>query len=302
MRQIISFRHIEALRAVFLAGSVTGAGERLNITQSAVSHLIRDAENRLGFQLFNRQLGRLAPTHKGELLWGQIQKSFTAFEAVNEFSVRLRSAETRDIVIASAPLISTAILPWAIQRFREAVAENFFTIWPQNTETGIASVRFLNVDIAFGVNLEPVPGVASTVIGSYDLLCFLPPKHPLSKKKLVTPEDLADLPLISLSKIEGIDQSVEAAMPHSDHCAKAVVESPSAITAAALVQAGVGYTLLDPVTAHIYRHSGVAIRAFAPKISYTLRAYWPDTEEPHFDRGRFTELVKERAAEITSGR
>ena len=301
MRQIISFRHIEALRAVFLAGSVTGAAERLSITQSAVSHLIRDAEDRLGFLLFNRQLGRLVPTHRGELLWGQIQKSFIAFEAVNDFCLRLRSAETRDIVVASIPTVSTAILPWAIQKFRETVAENFFAILPQNTETAIASARFMTADIAFGVNLEPVPGVESTIIGSYDLLCFLPPKHPLSEKELVTPEDLADLPLISLSKIEGIDQLVEAAMAHTNHAAKAVVECPSAITAAAMVEAGVGYTLLDPVTAYIYRASGIAVRAFAPKVSYTLRAYWPEAEEPHFDRARFTELVKARTAEITGG-
>lgn len=296
MRQIISFRHIEALRAVFLAGSVTGGAERLGVTQSAVSHLLRDAEDRLGFPVFNRQLGRLTPTHKGVLLWGQIQRSFAALEAVNNFCARLREAESRDIVIASIPTVSAAILPWAIQRFRDDGARNFFVIWPQNTETAIASARFQTADISFGVNLEPVPGVESTVIGRFDLLCFLPPGHPLGEKAVVRPEDLRGLAHISLSKIEGIDQSVGAALDHGEDVARAVVECPSAITAAAMVEAGVGYTLLDPVTAFLSRGSRIVVRRFEPSVGYTLRAYWPSSEEPHFDRPRFLDLVRERAA------
>jgi predicted DNA-binding protein (UPF0251 family) len=62
MRTVINFRHLEAIRAVMMSGSVTGAGERLHVTQSAISHLLRDAEERLGYSLFERHLGWLTPT------------------------------------------------------------------------------------------------------------------------------------------------------------------------------------------------------------------------------------------------
>ncbi|MEM9222904.1 MAG: LysR substrate-binding domain-containing protein [Pseudomonadota bacterium] len=299
MRQVISFRHLEALRAVFLAGSVTGAADRLGVTQSAVSHLIRDAEDRLGILLFNRQLGRLAPTKKGELLWGQIQQSFTALEAVNDFCLRLREAENRDIVIASIPTVSAAILPSTIKRFRDTVAGNFFVIWPQNTETAIASARFQTADLSFGVNLEPVPGVESMIVGHFDLLCFLPPGHPLGHKREIASEDLQGLTHISLSDIEGMEQSVEAALDQTGEEKRAAVKCPSAITAAAMVEAGVGYALLDPVTAFLNRTSDIIVRRFTPRVSYTLRAYWPSSGEPHFDRDLFLDLVRERAAAIS---
>lgn len=299
MKQVISFRHIEVLRAVFLAGSVTGAAERLSVTQPAVSHIIKDAEERLEFPLFARQLGRLVPTEKGQMLWAQIQNSFAAFESINDFCIRLRTFESRDIVISSVPTVSTAILPTAMQQYRESIGNNFFVIRPNNTEDAIAAVRYKTADIAFGTNLKPVPGVDSTVIGQYDVLCFLPPEHDLSSKDILTPDDLNELPRISSSKLEGIDQAIESVIPNADQTHRAVVECPSAITAAAMVETGIGYALLDPITAHIYRHSRIVIRPFEPNLTVTIRAYWPDAEEPHFDRKQFLEFAKKQALKLS---
>lgn len=296
---IISLRHIEALRAVFLAGSVTGAAARLNITQPAVSHLIRDAEARLGYALFERQLGRLVPTRRATLLREQIEQSYFAFESFNDLCVRLRSFESRNIVVASIPTISTAILPWVFQRYLEdKKADNFFLVRPQETEAGIASARHHAVDIAFGVNLDPVPGVVCHDIGRFNAICFLPPGHPLQDKASVSPADLADLPFISMSMREGIGQRFESVMPQPTGGARAVVECASAITSAAMVEAGLGYTLLDPITAHIFRNSPIVMRRFESEFSFTLRAYLPDIPESHFDRDCLVALATIRAAEI----
>ncbi|MCB2055395.1 MAG: LysR family transcriptional regulator [Geminicoccaceae bacterium] len=298
MQTIVSFRHLEALRAVFLAGSVTGAAHRMSITQSAVSHLVRDAEERLGYKLFDRRLGRLVPTRRGRLLWEQIRQAFTGFEAINDFCLRLREIEARDIVVATIPIVSTAILPWVFRRYRETIGPQFFRIRPQETEIAIASVRFQTADIAFGVNLEPVPGVAGTVIADYDAMCFLPPGHPLAAKRVIEQKDLLHLPMISLSRREGIGQSVETALPDIDLAARAVVECPSAITAAAMVEAGIGYTLLDPITAFIFRGSEIVVRPFQPRIPFVIRAYWSETEDASFDRAYFVDLTKKRALAI----
>ena len=58
----LRFRHVEAFKAVMLAGSITGAASTLHVTQSAVSHLISETEDLLGFPLFD-----LAPGGPGDL-------------------------------------------------------------------------------------------------------------------------------------------------------------------------------------------------------------------------------------------
>jgi LysR family transcriptional regulator for metE and metH len=60
--------HLEILTAIADEGGVTRAGQRLNLTQSALSHRLRDAEEKLGTRLFLRTKRRLFPTPAGEQL------------------------------------------------------------------------------------------------------------------------------------------------------------------------------------------------------------------------------------------
>lgn len=300
MNSPISFRQIETLRAVFLTGSVTGAAKRLGVTQPAVSHVLRDIEESLGFQLFERQPGRISPTQRGLLLWSEIQRAYISYDSINEFCRRLSGTEAPDILISSIPIVSTALLPVAIRKFRDIEGERLFRIRPQDTENAIAAIRFQTADLAFGANLNPVPGVESEDIGSFDLMCFLPPGHAAKDKEVVTIEDIADLPLISLSNVEGIGPSISEALPDAAPLLRAAVICPSAITAAAMVEAGVGFTLLDPITAHIFRNTRLISRRFAPSIRFTIRAYWSTESEAQFDRAAFIGFMKAHAAQIAA--
>lgn len=294
-RTILTFRHLEAIRAVMTTGSVTGAAERLHVTQPAISHLLRDAEGRLGYSLFSRHLGRLAPTERAQLIFEQIERSFSGLEQVNEYCAHLRDSTQRQLVIASIPTVAAAILPSVISRSQMAGRRPLFQIKAANTEAGITSVRFATADLAFGVNLDPVPGVESADICTSHALCFLPPGHRLAARDVIDPKDLIGEPTITLSRMEGIAQRIEAHFEGGDRPGVTIVEAPSAITAAALVEAGVGYTLLDPIAASIFGSSQIVFRRFAKPISFVHRAYWSSSAGRDRQRDRLIELAQEVA-------
>src|SRR6266571_6531866 len=64
----IEVRHLRLVAAVAEMGSLTRAGDHLHLTQSALSHQLRDIETRLGAALFLRVGKRLVLTPAGERL------------------------------------------------------------------------------------------------------------------------------------------------------------------------------------------------------------------------------------------
>ena len=64
----LEVRHLRLVSAVADVGSLTRAGGRLHLTQSALSHQLRDIESRLGAALFLRVGKRLVLTPAGERL------------------------------------------------------------------------------------------------------------------------------------------------------------------------------------------------------------------------------------------
>ena len=64
----LEVRHLQLVAAVAEMGSLTRAGDRLHLTQSALSHQLRGIESRLGAALFLRVGKRLVSTPAGERL------------------------------------------------------------------------------------------------------------------------------------------------------------------------------------------------------------------------------------------
>jgi LysR family transcriptional regulator for metE and metH len=70
----LEIRHLRLVQAIAEEGSVTKAGSKLYLTQSALSHQLKDAEDKLGTPLFTRINKRMLLTPAGERLLGSAQK------------------------------------------------------------------------------------------------------------------------------------------------------------------------------------------------------------------------------------
>ena len=64
----LEIRHLRLVEAIANEGGMTKAAVRLNLTQSALSHQLRDIEERLGTPLFLRLKKKMLLTEAGEKL------------------------------------------------------------------------------------------------------------------------------------------------------------------------------------------------------------------------------------------
>jgi LysR family transcriptional regulator for metE and metH len=80
----LEVRHLRLVRAVAAFGGLTSAGRELHLTQSALSHQLRDVETRLGTPLFRRIGKRMVLTSAGECLRRSADEILSTLEQTEE--------------------------------------------------------------------------------------------------------------------------------------------------------------------------------------------------------------------------
>jgi DNA-binding transcriptional LysR family regulator len=84
-------------------GSFTAAAAELNVTQPAVSRMLRRLEQYLGVRLFDRTAGGAVLTEEGELLYRRVLDGFRSIESgLIELERRRRGTETITLSVSSA--------------------------------------------------------------------------------------------------------------------------------------------------------------------------------------------------------
>jgi DNA-binding transcriptional LysR family regulator len=91
MRRLPSLNGLRAFEAAARLGSFVAAGEELNVTQAAISRMVRLLEERLGFKLFDRMPNGLALTPQGKALQPGLTAAFDAIAGVTQQVAAMRS-------------------------------------------------------------------------------------------------------------------------------------------------------------------------------------------------------------------
>ncbi|WP_449397753.1 LysR family transcriptional regulator [Chryseobacterium wanjuense] len=62
----MEIRHLKLIKAIVEEGGITKASDKLHLTQSALSHQLKEAEQKLGTDIFTRNNKKLILTEAGE--------------------------------------------------------------------------------------------------------------------------------------------------------------------------------------------------------------------------------------------
>src|SRR5690625_4888424 len=108
----ISLKQLRAFTATVDCGSFTRAAERLHLTQSAVSMVIRQMESEIGLPLFNRESKRLTLTEMGHQLLPIARRMLNDLELISVSAAEIQSLQRGALRFsAPSPLISTLLSP-----------------------------------------------------------------------------------------------------------------------------------------------------------------------------------------------
>lgn len=295
----LGFRHIEAIRAVLMTGSVTAAAGQLQVTQPAVSNTLRDAEQRLGFKLFERRAGCLLPKAEATQLFDEIERSFTGRDEINRAAERVAQGQGRRLVVAATPAFGASALPGVLRAWRDASPATLLAVESRNANLVASMVATQRADIGFAPEVPAIRGLASALVARLPMVCYLAAGHPLARERgPLKAEQLLGEPMISPGQVERMDQLVARVFRDCGALPVTVVECPVIITACAMVAAGIGFTITNPLPSWLLPRDQVVTRALEPQVHIRYCAYWVEGRLPAPDRERLVGLARQQMAAL----
>jgi DNA-binding transcriptional LysR family regulator len=299
MEQGMKSRQLEAFRAVILRQSITRAAEMLHVTQPAVTRLILDLETEIGFSLFTREKGRLFPTSDALLLYQEVERSFVGVERIAHAAQQIRSLTRGSLNIAAAPALALNLLPEWITDFTRAHEGVTVSLLVHGTKMVGELVAGEQCDIGFVTYTTWQPGVRLETLFSADMKCILPNGHRLSRKRVISPEDLAGEKFISFPREYDTRRIVDDIFAERKIERVMSAECQLSAAIATFVARGAGVSVIDPVSTD-YMTGGVSVHDFAPAIPFEYGVVTSDRQPPSRLTYAFVEFVRERVKERTA--
>ncbi len=262
----MNLRQLEVFQAVMYGGTTKNAARLLRISQPAVSNMVKQFEDQLGFPLFDRIGGRLHPTLEAKVLSKNLERVFASVDAVDNLVNDLRDSQVGTLKILASPSIGQSVLPPAIAAFvkdRPEVKIGFDT--PPN-ETIVTHLDSHQADFGLTITAVDHPALESRLLREGRLVCAMPKDHPLARKKSIQPKDFADTTFISYPRFSPIGIIIDDAFREHGEVQHADIEVRYCFSACTLVNAGVGVAIVDEFALYGNSMPNIVIRPFRSKL------------------------------------
>lgn len=193
----LEVRHLKLVAAIAETGSVTRAGNRLHLTQSALSHQLRDAEEQLGAALFERKSGRMLLTPAGERL---LQSARTVLDELQRAEKEIRGSGN---CAASGMLrLSTECytvyhwLPTRLKLFQQRFPSVDFQLVIEATDNPYEALLEGKLDVAIVCGPIRNRKIQYTPLFDDEMVIIVPRDHRLAGRKYAELAELAKETLI----------------------------------------------------------------------------------------------------------
>jgi LysR family glycine cleavage system transcriptional activator len=189
MERLPSMQTLRAFEAAARHGSYSQAADELSLTHGAISHRIRELEDRLQVRLFRRVGRGMAPTREAVTLLAQVRQALGALHLA--FPERTKKGESR-LVVSVHPALATC---WLIPRL-SAFTLAFPKIAVQIHSTAdVGDFLAPGIDVAIRYGTGAWPNVVAERLAGEILFPVCTPEY-RDNHKLKRPADLVRCTLL----------------------------------------------------------------------------------------------------------
>jgi LysR family transcriptional regulator for metE and metH len=185
----MEIRHLRLIKSIVEEGSITRAIDKLHLTQSALSHQLKEAEYQLGTKIFTRQNKKLLLTQAGEKLYKTATEILEKLEGTEREIKSMVFGEVGEIRISTECYSSYHWLPSVLKQFHLLYPNIELKIVMEATHYPLQKLLKNELDIA--IVSDPIKNNNINYIELFqdEMVMIVSENHHWSTKKYVVAED-----------------------------------------------------------------------------------------------------------------
>jgi DNA-binding transcriptional LysR family regulator len=266
-------RQVEAFRSVMMTGGITAAAEAMNVTQPAVSRLIRDLEDIVQITLFERAGARLVPTAEATQLYREVERLYLGLDQIAQAADDIRLHKNTVLRIGS---VTSLVRPYLHQAIIETIGERLdipLVIDVENSRHIWDMVEQNRYDLGLVFSSPRLADKNAVLLNTSQAVAAMTKDHRLASHAVVTPADLLDQRVLIPGRNSPLRLALDRAFSVEENQPVSTIET-SMLNCCYFAAAGMGIGIVDEIS---LRSAGVeTVRIpFEPKIEVSYFAIRP---------------------------
>lgn len=291
----ITFKQLEAFRAVMLTGTTTEAAKMLKVSQPAISRLISDLEGDIGYNLFEREGRRVRPTAEADILIEEVRKALIGLNQIRQTAIEIGKSRYSRLRLVSIPSVSSTIVTDMIDCFARQNPETSISLEVMSSDTALEWVISQQCDLGIAAGHLENPALSDRVLTIGKSVCILPVGHALEHHDTINPAMLRDESFISFRPDSTYRQEIDAIFEADG--VERILRYDARTTEAicSMVGAGLGVSVVGPFS-HLPGPTadgrrGLVVKPFDPAPMVEISLMWPTHRTMNSAAKQFVETV-----------
>lgn len=236
----MNVKQLRAFLAVAQYLSFAQAGERLHLSQPALSLTIKSLEEDLGGQLLSRTTRTVSLTPEGETLLPLARQLLADWDNAEELLRQRFTLQLGKVSVAAMPSFAGNMLPGALKVFRGRYPRVNVAVHDLINEEVLEMVRHRRVELGIGFEPESSNSLSFTPFYTDRFVAVVPKDSPLAQHRQVSWQALLQEDFIALQRPSAVRLLLEHHLQAQHGKLSVAFESHQLATVGRMVASGLG--------------------------------------------------------------
>lgn len=263
----MTVKQLRAFLAVAQSLSFAQAGERLHLSQPALSLAIKSLEESLGGPLLERTTRSVSLTPEGETLLPLALRLLADWDNTEELLRQHFTLQLGKVSIAAMPSFAGNLLPLVLKTFRERHPRVNVAVHDVINEQVLEMVRNRRVELGIAFEPESLENLEFTPFYSDRFVAVVPTGSPLSGQERISWRELLGEPFITLQRPSAVRLLLEESVAAEHGRLPVAFESHQLVTVGRMVAQGLGVSAVPTLCIQQMQELGArCLPLYAPQV------------------------------------